>query len=117
MEVGRKVAAKVYGQQQANMKKMAKGGEVDGRLNLKVKDYLDAYLKGEKVNSPEYQEALMLILKGALRDANYHSEARQVHNYFPKAGNVYIDTQMEDVIEDKGVDIAKMAKWDGQQDY
>jgi hypothetical protein len=28
MEVGRKVAAKVYGQQQANMKKMAKGGEV-----------------------------------------------------------------------------------------
>ena len=115
MEVGRKVAAKVYGQQQANMKKMAKGGEVDGRLNLKVKDYLDAYLKGEKVNSPEYQEALMLILKGALRDANYHSEARQVHNYFPKAGNVYIDTQMEDVIEDKGVDIAKMAKWDGNK--
>ena len=115
MEVGRKVAAKVYGQQQANMKKMAKGGEVDGKLNLKVKDYLDAYLKGEKVNSPEYQEALMLILKGALRDANYHSEARQVHNYFPKAGNVYIDTQMEDVIEDKGVDIAKMAKWDGHK--
>ena len=115
IEVGRKVAAKVYGQQQANMKKMAKGGEVDGKLNLKVKDYLDAYLKGEKVNSPEYQEALMLILKGALRDANYHSEARQVHNYFPKAGNVYIDTQMEDVIEDKGVDIAKMAKWDGHK--
>ena len=28
LEVGRKVAAKVYGQQQANMKKMAKGGEV-----------------------------------------------------------------------------------------
>ena len=94
---------------------MAKGGEVDGKLNLKVKDYLDTYLKGTKVNSPEYQESLMLILKGALRDANYHSEAREVDNYFPKAGKVYIDTPMEDVIEDKGVDIAKMAKWDGHK--
>lgn len=31
LEVGRKVAAKVYGQQQANMKKMAKGGMTKGQ--------------------------------------------------------------------------------------
>lgn len=45
LEVGRKVAAKVYGQQQANMKKMAKGGVTKGdnasdtfRTNDKIKN-------------------------------------------------------------------------------
>ena len=46
MEVGRKVAAKVYGQQQANMKKMAKGGylvrfEDEGKYETKKFATLD----------------------------------------------------------------------------
>lgn len=36
MEVGRKVAAKVYGQQQANMKKMADGGSLDFEVSEKM---------------------------------------------------------------------------------
>ena len=88
--------------------------EVNTRLNKKVKSYLDAYLKGEKKNSPEHQHAIMLIMKGALTDANFHSEARQLDKFFPKAKqSKHVGTQMEDVIEDKGVDIAKWAKWDG----
>ena len=88
--------------------------EVNTRLNKKVKSYLDVYLKGEKKNSPEHQHAIMLIMKGALTDANFHSEARQLDKFFPKAKqSKHVGTQMEDVIEDKGVDIAKWAKWDG----
>jgi hypothetical protein len=88
--------------------------EVNTRLNKKVKSYLDAYLKGEKKNSPEHQHAIMLIMKGALTDANFHSEARQLDKFFPKAKqSKHIGTPMEDVIEDKGVDIAGWAKWDG----
>ena len=87
--------------------------EANARLNKKVKSYLDDYLRGEKKNSPEHQETIMLIMRGALTDANFHSEARQLSKYFPKAGKKYIGTPMEDVIEDKGVQIAKWAKWDG----
>src|SRR6056300_542778 len=83
------------------------------QLNKKVKKYLDSYFKDTKANSPEHQEAVMLILKGALTDANFHSEAKELGKYFPKASKKYIGTTMEGVIEDKGVDIAKMAKWDG----
>ena len=88
--------------------------EVNPSLNKKVKKYLDAYLKGEKKNSPEHQHAIMLIMKGALTDANFHSEARQLDKFFPKAKqSKHVGTPMEDVIEDKGVDIAGWAKWDG----
>ena len=83
------------------------------QLNKKVKKYLDSYFRDTKANSPEHQEAVMLILKGALTDANFHSEAKELGKYFPKASKKYIGTPMEGVIEDKGVDIAKMAKWDG----
>ena len=83
------------------------------KLNKKVKKYLDSYLRDTKVNSPEHQEAVMLILRGALTDANFHSEAKKLDKYFPKAGKKYIGTQMEDVIESKGEEIASMAKWDG----
>ena len=88
--------------------------EVNARLNKKVKSYLDAYLKSEKKNSPEHQHTIMLIMKGALTDANFHSEARQLDKFFPKAKqSEYVGTEMEDVIEDKGTDIAGWAKWDG----
>ena len=88
--------------------------EVNPRLNKKVKSYLDSYLKGEKKNSPEHQHAIMLIMKGALTDANFHSEAKQLDKFFPKAKqSKHVGTSMEGVIEDKGVDIAGWAKWDG----
>ena len=87
--------------------------EANAQLNKKVKKYLDDYLRDEKKNSPEHQEAIMLIMRGALTDANFHSEARQLSKYFPKAKGKYIGTPMEDVIEDKGIQIAKWAKWDG----
>ena len=83
------------------------------QLNKKVKKYLDSYFRDTKKNSPEHQEAVMLVMRGALTDANFHSEAKELSKYFPKAGKKYIGTSMEDVIEDKGIDIAKMAKWDG----
>ena len=83
------------------------------QLNKKVKKYLDSYFRDTKTNSPEHQEAVMLVLKGALTDANFHSEAGKLGNYFPKAGKKYIGTPMEGVIESKGQEIAKMAKWDG----
>lgn len=82
-------------------------------LNKKVKKYLDSYFRDTKTNSPEHQEAVMLVMRGALTDANFHSEAKQLGKYFPKASKKYIGTPMEGVIEDKGVGIAKMAKWDG----
>jgi hypothetical protein len=83
------------------------------QLNKKVKKYLDSYFKDTKANSPEHQEAVMLILKGALTDANFHSEAKELGKYFPKASKKYIGTPMEDVIESKGTEISKMAKYDG----
>ena len=86
---------------------------MNASLNKKVKKYLDSYFRDTKVNSPEHHEAVMLILKGALTDANFHSEAKKLDKYFPKAGKKYIGTPMEDVIESKGEEIASMAKWDG----
>jgi len=83
------------------------------QLNKKVKKYLDSYFRDTKKNSPEHHEAVMLVMRGALTDANFHSEAKELGKYFPKASKKYIGTPMEDVIEDKGIDIAKMAKWDG----
>ena len=83
------------------------------QLNKKVKKYLDSYFRDTKTNSPEHQEAVMLILRGALTDANFHSEAKQLGKYFPKASKKYVGTPMESVIESKGQEIAKMAKWDG----
>lgn len=86
------------------------------KLDKKVKAFLDSYLKGTDKNSAEYQHAIMLILRGALTDANFHSEARQLDKFFPKAkSSKYVGTDMETAIEDKGIDIAKAAKWDGYE--
>ena len=86
------------------------------KLNKKVKAFLDSYLKGTDKNSAEYQHAVMLILRGALTEANFHSEARQLDKFFPKAkSSKYVGTDMETVIEDKGIDIAKAAKWHGYE--
>tara|TARA_Y100001972_G_scaffold30034_1_gene37029 strand:- start:375 stop:2375 length:2001 start_codon:yes stop_codon:yes gene_type:complete len=85
------------------------------RLNKKVKKFLDAYFKGTSASSPEAHHALMFILKGALTDANFHSTSKKVDKLFPKAKNAkyFGKRDWEDSLEDKGVDIATMAKWDG----
>ena len=85
------------------------------KLNKKVKKFLDAYFKGTSASSPEAHHALMFILKGALTDANFHSTSKKVDKLFPKAKNAkyFGKKDWEDSLEDKGVDIATMAKWDG----
>ena len=85
------------------------------RLNKRVKKFLDAYFKGTSASSPEAHHALMFILKGALTDANFHSTSKKVDKLFPKAKNAkyFGKRDWEDSLEDKGVDIATMAKWDG----
>ena len=88
------------------------------RLNKKVKKDLDAYFKGFKGSDPEVHHGLKHILIGALTDANFHSEAKQVQNMFPKAkqSKYYGRTDMEDSIEQNhGEPIAKAAKWDGYE--
>ena len=85
------------------------------KLNKKVKKFLDAYFKGTSASSPEAHHALMFILKGALTAANFHSTSKKVDKLFPKAKNAkyFGKRDWEDSLEDKGVDIATMAKWDG----
>tara|TARA_B100000963_G_scaffold52446_1_gene40491 strand:- start:5479 stop:6828 length:1350 start_codon:yes stop_codon:yes gene_type:complete len=85
------------------------------KLNKKVKKFLDAYFKGTSASSPEAHHALMFILKGALTDANFHSTSKKVDKLFPKAKNAkyFGKRDWEDSLEDKGIDIASMAKWDG----
>ena len=88
------------------------------RLNKKVKKDLDAYFKGFKGSDPEVHHGLKHILIGALTDANFSSEAKQVQNMFPKAkqSKYYGRRDMEDSIEQNhGEPIAKAAKWDGYE--
>ena len=84
-------------------------------LNKKVKKYLDAYFKGTSASSPEAHHAISFILQGALTDANFHSTSKKVANLFPKAkkAKYFGKKDWENNLEDKGADIASMAKWDG----
>jgi hypothetical protein len=86
------------------------------RLNKKVKKDLDAYFKGLKGSDPAVHHGIKHILMGALRDANFHSEAKRVSNMFPKANqSKYAGRKdWEDSLEQNhGAPIAKSAKWDG----
>jgi hypothetical protein len=89
--------------------------EVNPRLNKKVKKYLDAYMTGTSPSDPEFHHAVSVILRGALTDANFHSEAKKVDGLFPKAKKAksYKKSSWEDNLENKGIDISKWAKWDG----
>ena len=91
--------------------------ENNPKLNKKVKAFLDGYLSGISPSDPDFHHTIATILKGALGDANFHSEAKKVDSLFPKAkkSEHYKNSTMNDVMEDKGVDIAKWAKWDGKE--
>ena len=86
------------------------------RLNKKVKKDLDAYFKGYKGSDPEVHHGVKHILIGALRDANFHSEAKRVANMFPKANQSKYAGRKDweaSIEQNHGVPIAKAAKWDG----
>jgi hypothetical protein len=86
-------------------------------LNKKVLKFIDDYIgKDYKNGSPEYQWAFKTILKGALTDANFHSESAKVDKLFPRAKMPdNYDENHESIIEDKGTQIAKWAKWNGYE--
>ena len=90
--------------------------EANTRLNKKVTKYLDDFMGDDTVmNSPQHQEAIMLIMRGALIDANFHTEAKMImsKDYFPKANGRYVGTIRQEMLEEDGVLIAKWAKWNG----
>ena len=106
--------------------KTAKRGDENGivvikesaTLNKKVKSDLDSYLKDLKAGTPTHQWAVKEILKAALTDANFHSEAKKVDSMFPKAnyeGDSKSEKSYQNAVERKGMEIANKAKWDGHE--
>ena len=57
----------------------------DADMNKDVKKFLDKSLRGTKAGSPPHLFAVKHTLIGALRDANFHSDAKKVPALFPKA--------------------------------
>ena len=88
--------------------------QINTKLNLKVKQHLDVYLKGKTPSSAEFHHTIALILSEALTDSNFHSESKKVLSMFPKANSSrYKGTEMEGVIRKEGRVISKWAEWDG----
>ena len=90
----------------------------DVNMNKKVKQLLDKNLKELTKGKPNHQFAVMHILMGALSDANFHSEAKQVAKLFPKAKYEGDPMAAKDVEEyyhyELGPDVANICKWDGK---
>ena len=106
--------------------KTAKRGDENGivvikesaTLNKKVKSDLDSYLKDFKAGTPTHQWAVKEILKAALTDANFHSEAKKVDSMFSRAnyeGDSNSEKSYQNAVERKGMEIANKAKWDGHE--
>jgi len=91
--------------------------EVDAMLNKKVYKLLMKELGDLRTGGPNHQFAVMHILIGALRDANFYSDAKKVPALFPKAEYEGDPMGKEDTIDiyeyDLGPKIANMAQWDG----
>ena len=90
----------------------------DANMNKKVKQLLDKNLKELTKGKPNHQFAVMHILMGALSDANFHSEAKQVAKLFPKAKYEGDPMAAKDVEEyyhyELGPAVANICKWDGK---
>lgn len=102
-----------------NLKSILEGTlNEDAAMNKKVKQFLDKKLKDLSKGKPNHQWAVMHILMGALSDANFHSEAKQVAKLFPKAKYEGDPQGMKDLEEmyhyDFGPDVANICKWDGK---
>lgn len=86
-------------------------------INKKVKALLDKGLKDLSKGRPNHQFAVMHILKGALTDANFHSESKKVESIFSRANYEGDPMGKEDAIsiyEEMGENIASICKWDGK---
>ena len=102
-----------------NLKSILEGTlNEDAAMNKKVKQFLDKKLKDLSKGKPNHQWAVMHILMGALTDANFHSEAKQVAKLFPKAKYEGDPQGMKDLEElyhyDFGPDVANICRWDGK---
>jgi hypothetical protein len=89
-----------------------------GTFNKKVKSDLDSYLKGFKEGTPTHQWAVKEILKAALTDANFHSEAKKVDSMFSRAryeDDSAKEKSYQNAVERKGIEIANKAKWNGHE--
>lgn len=87
-------------------------------FNKKVKSDLDSYLKDFKAGTPTHQWAVKEILKAALTDANFHSEAKKVDSMFSRAKYEEDSTKeksYQNAVERKGEEIAHKAKWNGHE--
>lgn len=103
--------------------------EVSKSVYAKATKLLDQDLKDIPKDSGEYHWFVKEALKGALTDANYHDEEKQVDRMFPKAklGTYSVKSKLtgKDVsfkgkekyfsesMEKVGRQISKWSKWDG----
>ena len=91
----------------------------DADMNKDVKKFLDKSLGGMRAGSPPHLFAVKHTLIGALRDANFHSEAKKVPALFPKAEfepKTYGENEEEaiDMYEyEVGPQIARICGYDG----
>lgn len=94
--------------------------EEDGRLNKKIKSLLDKNITGKFKNDAKlHQWTVKEILKHALTDANFHSEAKKVDKYFRRAdASSFTSGDPEEfsdaALEPIGTEISKLTKWNGQ---
>lgn len=110
MEVGRKVAAKVYGQQQANMKKMADGGylvrfEDDGKYDTQIFDNLDEakdfyyFINEQKMNYGSQKTQLVSNQDGKVlmgtKDLPELAKGGSLESHGLKDGDVIMNTSEE----------------------
>lgn len=93
--------------------------EMNRQLNVKVNKMLSYELGDMRKGGANHLWAIMHILIGALRDANFHSDAKKVPAIFGSKAKYEGDPQGEKDLEnmyeyDLGPTIAALAKWDGK---
>lgn len=93
--------------------------EMDRQLNMKVNKMLSYEFGDLRAGSPNHLWAIMHVLIGALRDANFHTTAKKVPAIFGSKAKYEGDPQgmidLEKMYEyDLGPNIAALAKWDGK---
>ncbi len=93
--------------------------EMDRQLNMKVNKMLSYEFDDLRDGSPNHLWAIMHVLIGALRDANFHTTAKKVPTIFGSKAKYEGDPMAEKDLEkmyeyDLGPNIAALAKWDGK---
>jgi hypothetical protein len=106
------------------LKSLLEGLNENLNFNKEVKQFLDAELKEEtKPHFPKGapQFAVMHILIGALRDANFHEEAKKIPALFPSnLKDIYSDDKewetnlIDDYEYELGPKVANICKYDGK---